>query len=229
MFSYAFMIVAFNILIGEITALKNTPISTVTSKPDAVNPLRHSDYKLLSDKIVYSRWRSVIQRTIQLPSGEAVNFDIIDQRGTGAVLIFAWNSRTKTATLLREYNPAPCKILYGPAAGLIESKHGSDPLVAARHELEEELHLKGGTWYPLNKKTVPMDKYVVTEINAYLVLDAEEVLDPRERDAEEFIEIVKDLTVDDIKDLIVNGEMNLVGGWGCLMALEKLRELGEIE
>lgn len=211
-------------------------VSTANPSNNPTIPLRQSeetfsnhDYKVMSEETVYSRWRSVIQRKVHMPNGKIVDFDIIDQKGSGAVLIFAWNSQTKTATLLREYNPAPCRILYGPAAGLIEStKHDSDPLIAAQWELEEECHLRGGKWYQLNKKTVPMDKYVITEIQAYLVIDAEEVDNPRMCDDEEHIEIIKGVTVDKIWNLIVNGQMNLVGGWGCMMALEKLRELGEI-
>lgn len=81
-----------------------------------------------------------------------IDFDIIDQNhGTdGAVIIFAWNSTSKTATIVREYMPGCHRVLGGLAAGLVEEdKHTSDgspdfsggeerSLVAARCELEEE-------------------------------------------------------------------------------------------
>jgi len=158
---------------------------------------------------------------------------IVDQKGAGAVIIFAWNSKSKTATIVKEYNPGCHKILCGPAAGIIETdpkKHDSDPDVAARHELEEECHLSGGAWYRLVREDVfvPMDKYVVTGIVPYLVIDPVGVKNPRPLDAEEDIEILEDISVPRILDMIYDGKMNLVGGWACMLAIEKLRGLGEI-
>lgn len=74
-----------------------------------------------------------------------------------------------------------------------------------------------------------MDKYVVTEITPYLVMDPHHVPNPRPLDDEEDIEIVRGITVEEIMQMIREGDMNLVGGWATLLALNKLRELGEIE
>jgi hypothetical protein len=158
----------------------------------------------------------------------------VDQKGAGAVIVFAWNSKTKTAVIIREYNPGCHKILSGLAAGIVEkdiNKHNADFDLAARHELEEECHLAGGTWYRLCDEgvSVPMDKYVITEIGAYLVIDPVKVSNPRPLDDEEDIEILEGVSVERIMDMIRGGHMNLVGGWGCLLAIEKLRELGEIQ
>ena len=160
-------------------------------------------------------------------------YQIVDQKGAGAVIIFVWNTTTKTATLIREYNPGCHKVLHGLAAGIVEqdpNKHDGDFAVAARHELEEECHLSGGTWYRLVDENirVPMDKYVVTEIVAYLVVDPEVVENPRPLDEEEYIEIVEGVTEQDVWDMIEGGDMNLVGGWASMLALNKLRSLGEI-
>ena len=78
------------------------------------------------------------------------------------------------------------------------------------------------------KSTVPMDKYVVTEITPYLVIDPEYVLKPRPMDDEEDIVIVRGISSDDILKAIREGDMNLVGAFAFLLALEKLRSLGEI-
>ena len=143
-------------------------------------------------------------------------------------MIFAWDTKTKTTTLIREYMPASHKILWGMAAGLIEAKHdGGDPVVAARHELEEECHLTGGTWIPLTENPSAMDKYALTTIGAFLVLDPEPAKNPKPLDEEEDIEIVSGITIPEILDWIAKGQMNLVGGWGCMLAIEKLREIGE--
>ena len=148
--------------------------------------------------------------------------------GESAVLVFAWDRKTKTASLIREYMPASHRILWGLAAGLVEEKHGSDVLTAAQDELEEESHLTGGTWIQLSSKPSAMDKYALTHIHAYLVLDAKPAENPKPLDDEEDIEIVPGVTIDQIKEWIASGEMNLVSGWGCMLAMEKLRELGEL-
>jgi len=168
-----------------------------------------------------------------LPKGTIVDYDIIDQKGAGAVTIFAWNSRNKTATLVKEYQPGPHQYLMGCAAGLIDEcprKHDSNPLTAAVCELEEELHLRGGTWYRLTEpeKTVPMDKYCITQVTPFLVVDPSIVENPRPMDDEEDIEIIEGVTVPEILNMIRTGCMNVVGSWACLLAIEKLREIGEI-
>ena len=95
--------------------------------------------------------------------------------------------------------------------------------------MEEECHLVGGTYIKLCDNPSAMDKYALTDIEVYLVLDPEPAGDnPRPLDDEEDIEIVHGVTIPTIMDHIRTGNMNLVSGWGCLFAIEKLRELGEI-
>jgi hypothetical protein len=48
-------------------------------------------------------------------------------------------------------------------------------------------------------------------------------------DDEEDIEIISGVTADEIMQMIREGDMNLVGGFGALLALQKLRDLGEIK
>ncbi|KAL3914848.1 MAG: hypothetical protein SGILL_005919 [Bacillariaceae sp.] len=118
--------------------------------------------------------------------------------------------------------------MYGLAAGLIEDKHGHDTELAARHELEEECHLKNGEWILLTRgEPVAMDKYSTTKMHCYLVIDPEPEHDPKPLDDEEDIEIVSGISIPEILEWVASGEMNLVGGWGAMLAIEKLRELGE--
>ena len=129
--------------------------------------------------------------------------------------------------------PGCHRVLGGLAAGIIETSpdlHDSDPLLAAQHELEEECHLAGGTWHRLTDEgiSVPMDKYVQTEITAFLVVDPVKVENPRPLDDEEEIEIVRGVSPEEIIRMIRRGDMNLVGSWASLLAFEKLRDLGEI-
>ena len=187
-------------------------------------------YNIVNEQILYSRWRILLQRVVQLPNGKVVDFDIVSQKGAGAVIIFVWDSLTKTSTLVREYNPGPHELLYGLAAGLIDQQEyqESDPRVAAEYELNEECHLEGGTWHLLTNKAVAMDKYVDFRVHAYLVIDPTQVEYPRPLDDEEIIEIIPRVSADEIKRMVREGEMNMVGSWASLLALEKLRDLGEI-
>mmetsp|Transcript_2731 Transcript_2731/g.4673 ORF Transcript_2731/g.4673 Transcript_2731/m.4673 type:complete len:228 (-) Transcript_2731:1081-1764(-) len=189
-----------------------------------------TDYWIIEDKEVYKRWRSIVQRKVQTSGDKVINFDIIGQVGSGAVIIFAWNSTDKTATIIREYNPGPHEMLWGLAAGMIEDKHGDDPKVAAECELEEECHLRGGRWYSLSERPLAMDKYVTTKIHPYLVVDPEQVCEESVRplDEEEDIEIVSGLTIEEILGMIQRAEMNIVGAWASLVAINKLHDLGEL-
>ena len=195
---------------------------------------RPHDYDIVREEVLYEGWRKVIRRTVQSPKmTRHIEFDVIDQTHStgGAVIIFAWNSTSKSATIIREYMPGCHRVLGGLAAGLVEEKHGGSEEAAARHELEEECHLAGGTWYRLINEnvSVPMDKYVQTEIVPYLVVDPHHVPNPKPIDEEEDIEIVSGVSAEEIMQMVKKGDMNLVGGWGALLALVKLRELGEIE
>mmetsp|Transcript_22752 Transcript_22752/g.51565 ORF Transcript_22752/g.51565 Transcript_22752/m.51565 type:complete len:238 (-) Transcript_22752:125-838(-) len=202
---------------------------------------REHGYTIIDEQIRYSGWRQVLRRRVSAPhlGDKHLDFDVIDQaKSCGAVVIFAWNSTSKTATIIREYMPGPHRVLSGLAAGIVEDdKHGIEldgreslELIAARCELEEECHLAGGTWYRLTDEgvSISMDKYVVTEITPWLVIDPEHVLKPRPMDDEEDIVIISGVPTDDILKTIREGDMNIVGAFASLLALEKLRSLGEI-
>ena len=199
-----------------------------------------SDVSLVSDDVLYDGWRRLIRRRVRLPSSLMVDFEIVAQRGTDqAVLVFVWDSRTKTATLIREYMPACHQRVLGLAAGMVELKHESQDhnskdarLVAAEHELEEECRMRGGTWYKVTEQDSTMDKYSTTKLGVYLVIDpepvpAEEAL-PRD-DTEEGMEVVKGVTIQKIMALIASGQLTVVGGWACLLAINKLKEIGEVD
>lgn len=189
-------------------------------------------YPVLSDEVIFKGgWRSVVRRRVRMDRGNIVDFDVIDQhRASGAVLVVAFCTKTKTFTLVKEYNPGCDRVLHGPAAGLIEEEKHDSEKTAAVFELEEECRLRDGTWHALSNRRTAMDKYVTTEVAPWLVLDARRVEqdDARPLDDEEDIEIVRGVTQDELWTMIRNGEMNLVGGWAFMLALNKLEELGEL-
>lgn len=205
---------------------KAAPRRAINLRGGDSNDDSSSGFQILGETVAYSRWRTIVQRKVKMRNGKVVDFDLVGVKtGESAVLVFAFDTKTKTATLVREYMPASHKVLWGVAAGLVEDKHGHDVALAAQHELEEECHLTGGEWIPLSNASTAMDKYALTQIHAYLVLDPKPATNPKPLDEEEDIEIVSGVTIPEIMEYIANGEMNLVGGWGCMLAISKLREL----
>lgn len=200
-----------------------------------------SEHQVIGEEVIHSNWRKVINRTVRLPNKMILDFEIVSQGDRGgkvsdeAVLVFVWNTATKTAVLVREYMPSVNGFLNGLAAGMVEDKHGNETdydniRTAAMHELEEECRLIGGEWYRLCEPTV-MDKYTTTRLSVYLVIDPFEIhadeAKPRD-EAEEGMEVVKGVTPSKLFRSIQTGSMTVVGAWATQLALNKLRELGEI-
>jgi ADP-ribose pyrophosphatase YjhB (NUDIX family) len=166
---------------GESSSSSSNNIDIDVSKSDSEN---EKDFEILDEKTVYSGWRTIVQRKVRMRNNKVVDFDLVGVKtGDSAVLIFAWDTKSKTATLIKEYMPASNRILWGLAAGLVEEKHNNhNTELAARHELEEECHLKNGKWIPLLHQPTAMDKYSTTTIQCYLVLDPEKEEDPKPLD-----------------------------------------------
>jgi len=60
----------------------------------------------LGDKVMYSRYRTIIQRDVIIPTGKTVSFDIVHQEHP-SIVVFSWNISSSTCTLIREYHPGP--------------------------------------------------------------------------------------------------------------------------
>jgi hypothetical protein len=207
-------------------------------------------YTIVNETLLYDGWRKLTRRRVRFPiSNLEVDFEIVGQIGTDqAVLVFVWNTQTQTATMIREYMPAVHQHMMGLAAGMVEEKHRRQSsgdanadeenddddirLTAAKHELEEECRMKGGTWHRVTQQDSAMDKYSSTKLSVYLVIDpvsvsADEAL-PRDA-TEEGMEVVDGMTIPEILKLIADGRMTVVGGWACHLAIHKLREMGQIK
>ena len=167
-----------------------------------------------------------MKKEIIFPNKQKVVFDVLTN--LPAVSIFAWDSRTATATLIQEYHPGVERLMYGVIAGGYEQHKHDSLLTCAAYELEEEAHLSTNTFIPLlnGDGSVPFEKYADQYLYPYLALDCLEVSNPKPIDDEEYIVIHPRVTYRQIMDLIAHGKMNTLSAYTSLLAFQKLRELG---
>lgn len=114
-------------------------------------------------------------------------------------------------------------------AGSYDQRKHKSVLEAAQHELSEEARLKGGEWINLLPANHSPDgiselKWGKNRFIPYLCLDPIEDENPLERDAEEYIQVVKDVIIDHLESFITQGEMMLPSVQTSWMALSYLRK-----
>lgn len=188
-------------------------------------------HRVLSESVVFpakgeKAWRKIIRKEVMLPNKKTFNFDVLSQ-GHPSILVFVWDTKTKTTTLIKEYQPGPNSVLYGTVAGMYESNKHDSPLQCAQYELEEEAHLTSNTWIPLLQDAelaIPFDKYSDNKFYMYLALDCSKVPNPRSLDEAEYIVIENSVTYLKLLDIIKSGKMNVASSFAALLALQKLKE-----
>jgi len=65
-----------------------------------------NDFNLFSkvkDDVVFQGWRKIIRRRLKLPNNKIKDFDILST--AKSIVVFVWDSNTKTTTLIQEYHP----------------------------------------------------------------------------------------------------------------------------
>lgn len=185
-------------------------------------------FTLLQEKVMYEGYRNIVRREVILPTGRHVLFDILTQRHL-SVVVFVWNTATRTTTLVREYHPGPNKFMLGTVAGMYEVEKHKSVLEAAQHELEEEAQLTTTKWYPLLDNVdvhMPFDKYSTNQFIPFLALDCTPLEHAKPMDDDEYIEVIHNVSLKEVKNLIKHGQINVVSTYAITLALEKLRELG---
>jgi len=182
-------------------------------------------FSILDEKVSFQRYQTVYERLIRYPNGKRVSFDVFGNPRSDfkSVFVFPYDTRTKTVTLLREYIPGINEVMWGfPAGGFDPKKHKSLE-DAARSELSEEAFLTGGSYFPmLESGGVSQDKYSKNMFHMFLVLNPVEDENPLPRDEEEYIQIVKGVTLPRLQKILAQGGMNLPSGFCGYRALDAL-------
>lgn len=181
----------------------------------------------LSDKVVYSRYARVYNRILLFEDGKQYEFDVWGRNwrneSFGVVTVIPFDVKTKTFTLVREYNIAHEKFIYTWPQGQFERAKHKTALEAAKSELGEEARLKCGNWHMLIDACMPQDKYQRECVYVYLCMESAQGYGGR--DEEERIEVVKGVTTEQVRMLGHVGVMqsnNVAAGY---MGIDKLKRM----
>ncbi|KAI7903035.1 uncharacterized protein BX663DRAFT_509317 [Cokeromyces recurvatus] len=189
--------------------------------------------KIVSEKVLHKRYITVWNRTTEFNDGRVIDWDVVghDTSYPTFIVVFTFNTKTKTTTLLKEYAQGTNEIKYTCVAGSYDRRKHTSVLEAAQHELSEESYLKGGEWINLLPKDYTDDgiselKWGKNRFIPFLCLDPIQDDSPRERDPEECIEVIHHVSIQDLKRFITRAEMMLPSVQTAWMALEYLKEHG---
>lgn len=186
---------------------------------------------ILQDKIVHKRFITVWDRTTQFKDGRVIQWDVVGHNTPYPtfVVVFTFDTKKLTSCILNEYCQGTNEMKYTCVAGSYDKKKHTSVLEAARHELSEEAHLKEGEWISLlpddqSSEGISELKWGRNKFVPYLCLNPVNDDTPMERDFEEKIDIIRDVTIEQLKKFITRGEMMLPSVQTCWMALEYLKE-----
>ncbi len=214
-------------LMRRSVGLKATPFKLNSSKFFTNGPAK--GVIIESEKVVYEGYRNMIRRDVLLPNGNKASFDIVTQKSPSSVVVFAWDTRSKTTTLVSEYHPGANCVMKGVVAGMYELDKHASPLQAAQYELEEEAQLQSKNWHSLLATpgtSAPFDKYSDNQFFPFLALDCAPVANARPMDAEECIEVHHNVSHQELLRLLHSGGLNVASSYAVLLGLRKLEDLG---
>ncbi|KAI8047836.1 uncharacterized protein B0P05DRAFT_592485 [Gilbertella persicaria] len=186
---------------------------------------------VLSEEISHKRFITVWNRKTQFDDGRVVEWDVVGHNTPYPtfVVVFTFDTKTKTTSILKEYAQGTNEMKYTCVAGSFDRRKHQNILQAAQHELSEEAQLKQGEWINLLPQDHSPDgiselKWGRNRFIPYLCLNPIKDDTPMERDAEEYIQVVHHVPIPDLKQFITRAEMMLPSVQTCWMALEYLRE-----
>lgn len=184
-----------------------------------------SSFEILDEKTLFHRYQTVYQRDVRYPDGTIVSYDILGTPHTDfkSVFVFPYHTATRTVTMLREYAPGQNSIHPAFVAGMYEPAKHASLVDAAVKELSEEAQLKGGRLIPLSQACTPADKYSRNEFWFFLAVDCVKDTQPAQRDAEEWIEIVQDVSLEEVRNLVNEGRLNTPHSLLAMLALDKIQ------
>ncbi|KAJ3089092.1 hypothetical protein HK102_007225 [Quaeritorhiza haematococci] len=194
---------------------------------------KENPFVVEKEEVIFKRYLKVWNRTVRYPDGRVIDWDVVGHMTAVPAFctIFPFNTKTKTTTLLVEYAQGTNDLKYTFASGGFDERKHKDIFETARSELSEEAHLTGGTWHRLIPDSTPgiaEVKWCRNRFVPFLVLDPELDTDPKQRDAEELIDVHHTVTLEQLKSYILRGIVALPSVQTAVMAMEWLKQNGYI-
>lgn len=136
--------------------------------------------KKLRERTAFDGWRGIVQRTYELPNGEAITYDVV--RNNNYVTVAAFTA-AREAILVKQWRPGPEHELWSFPEGFIDPNE--TPEAAAQRELLEETGYRAGSIRLLREYRA---SYSTERRFCLLATDCELVGEQR-LDADEFVEV----------------------------------------
>lgn len=171
-------------------------------------------WKKISSKVVYKHPRiTLIEDTVELPSGDQVEYLTFEARGDSACVICTDGDMV---LVQQEYSYPPNESLYQFPGGKIEANETATQ--GAIRELAEESGLKPGDiteigWFYMDNRRTSARMHVYLASDCKLI---EKIGGDKEEDIKSFW-----LTISDVDDKIKNGEIvnySMLAAWSLLKA-----------
>jgi len=175
--------------------------------------------KKLGQKTLFAgKYRSMVEKTFELPNGVINNYEIATNNGMIAGMVCAVDKDGKFI-MTREFRPGTEKYFYDiPGGGIDEGENIYD---GAKRELAEETGYVVGELYNLGR--LSLSAYDGFEWQCFLATDCEKKHEQNLGDTE-FIEVVLK-TEEELLGVMKNGEVVLGNMGVILLALQKLKEI----
>ena len=166
---------------------------------------------------------------VKYPDAKEISWDIVGHKHSQFVCVFPFFTKTSTTQILQEYAQGTNQLSYTLPCGGYEPEKHDNILQCAKSELNEEARLTGGQWIRLTEgEGIAEVKWCKNRFIPFLVIDPEEIGGDvaMQRDEEEYINIIKNLSMEEVDEKILNGEFMLPSVQTCIMAKDRLRKLG---
>lgn len=152
------------------------------------------NWKKINEKVAFKGWRSIVQKSFELPDGKKATFDVVQTNDFVTIVAFTKN---KEAILVKQYRPGPEKILTSFPEGGIEA--GEAPEVAAARELIEETGYQAHQYIFLKNFRAAYNTQLQVCV---LAIDCEKVA-TQQLDTTEFIDVFL-LPLEKFRQLLTN-------------------------
>ncbi|XP_024537440.1 uncharacterized protein LOC112350151 [Selaginella moellendorffii] len=190
------------------------------------------DFQILKEELRYSRYLNVYNRIVEYPpdaqdARKVVEYDIVGSRTVSFhfCAVMPFDSKSKLVTLIKEYAQGSNGMMFSLPCGGLSKSHTSLEDCAMK-ELSEEAHLHDGKLVKLIGDDHPgllEVKWCRNRFTPYLILDPLIDPNPRPRDSEEYMEIVR-VDLEELDKIMFSGQMMLPSIVTCSMGLRYLKK-----